>query len=184
MVAPNLQSPNIGNYYIGRGISYIKLEGESEYLDCGNITMAEWQVKPTILAHYSSRVGVRTKDFVAVTELEAMLNVSMEEFTARNMGFAMLGSSRESPDESSIVIDMFSTPLLRGAFKFVGTNSVGPQWTFEFPLCQFSPNKAVSLISSGSGAWGAIDLQLDVLKDPTTGQFCIATATDFVASGG
>lgn len=183
MVAPNLQSPNIGNYYVGRGICYVKLLGESQYQDCGNVTAFEFQVKPTLLEHFSSREGVRKKDYVVVTELAATLNVSMEEFTARNVGFAMLGNSRESPDVGHIVIDMFSTPLLQGAFKFVGTNTVGPQWTFEFPLCTFTPNKAMSLISSGSGQWGAIDLQLDVLKDPTTGQFCVATATDFLASG-
>lgn len=184
-VAPNLESANIGNYYIGRGICYTKLEGEAEYLDAGNVTLFEFQVKPTILPHYSSRIGVRVKDFTAVTELEATLTISMEEFTARNLGMALLGTSRESPaGPSNIVIDMFSTPIIRGAFKFVGTNVVGPQWTFEFPLVQLTPNKVVSLISQGAGSWGTIDLQGDVLKDPTTGQFCVATCVDFVASGG
>lgn len=184
MVAPNLESPNIGNYYIGRGVCYIKLEGEAEFLDCGNVTAFEYQAKPTILPHFSSRVGVRKKDFVAVTELEATLMVSTEEFTARNMGFALLGSSRESPSgPSNIVVNMFETPLIRGAFRFIGTNSVGPKWTIDFPLVQLTPSKAVSLISQGSGSWGSIDLQADVLLDPVTGQFGIATCEDFLASG-
>lgn len=182
VVAPNLASPNIGNYYIGRGICSIKLEGESVYQDCGNVTAFEFQVKPTILAHYSSRIGVRKKDFTAVTELEATLMVSMEEFTARNMGMALLGTA--TGGAGSISISMFETPLVRGAFKFVGTNSIGPQWTIEFPLVQLTPNKAINLISQGSGTWGSIDLQADVLLDPTSGEFATATATDFVASGG
>src|SRR5260370_22671727 len=103
--------------------------------------------------------------------------MQLDELTARNRAFALLGITQES---GKVDIHMFDQPLYYAAIKFVGPNVAGPQWTFTFPLVIITPNKAMSLISAGSGAWGTIDLQADVLKDTTTGQFCIAEATDFV----
>ena len=36
MPTPNLTSPNIGNYYVGRGYLSMKLQGESVFTDMGN----------------------------------------------------------------------------------------------------------------------------------------------------
>src|SRR5215831_13097245 len=97
MVAPHEHSPNVGNYVVGRGIAYIKLvppslNPDAAYVDCGNVTEFTFQVKPTRLEHYSSRIGVRKKDLVVVTEVAATLTVTLEEFTARNLGMAILGN--------------------------------------------------------------------------------------------
>lgn len=174
MVAPSFAAPNVGNYYVGRGYLSMKLAGDADYVDCGNCTTFEFQAQPTLLNHFSSRQGVRTKDLVVVTELSATLNMSLEEFTARNMAAYMLA---DMPAESgNFEIDMFSQPLLYAAIKFVGTNDVGPKWTIIFPQCTISPQNAISLIASGSGDWGKIDLQADVGKDPVTGKFATATA--------
>ena len=83
MVAPHEVSPNIGNYVVGRGIAYIQLvppslNPDAGFVDCGNITEFTFQVKPTRLEHFSSRVGVRKKDLVVVTEVAATLTVVME----------------------------------------------------------------------------------------------------------
>src|SRR5262245_55298672 len=95
MVAPG-PSPNIGNYVVGRGIGYVKLippstTPDADYVDVGNITEFTFSVKPTRLEHYSSRIGVRKKDLVVVTELAATLTMILEEFTARNLAMATLG---------------------------------------------------------------------------------------------
>jgi len=177
MVAPTFASPNIGNYYVGRGYVSMKLTGDPDYVDCGNCTLFEFQATPTLLNHFSSRVGVRTKDLVVVTELSATLRISLEEFTARNMAAYMLA---DMPAESGgFQISMFSQPLIYAAVKFTGTNDVGPKWSFEFPQCTISPQAAISLISNGSGEWGTIDLQADVGRDTVTGEFCLATCPDF-----
>lgn len=173
MPAPG-PSPNIGNYVVGRGIGYIKLvppslNPDGAYVDCGNITEFTFQVKPTRLDHYSSRVGVRKKDLVVVTEIGATLTMVLEEFTARNLGFAALGAS--SPG----FVTVLSEPLIYAAFKFVSTNIVGPVWTYEFPLCIFTPSKAISLLPTGSGTWGAMDFEVDVLFDQVSGTFGTAT---------
>lgn len=165
----SLESPNIGNYYIGRGILSIKLLGEEVYTDCGNVPTFEFQAKVTQLDHYSSRTGVKVKDFTAVIEISGSLTIVMEEFTARNMGFALLGipTGGESPEDETI--DIFSSPVIYGAVQFVGDNDVGPNWTHQFPLVQLSPNKALALISGNT--WGTIDLMGDVLYDQESGTF-------------
>ena len=185
MVAPHSTSPNVGNYVVGRGIGYVKLvqpslNPDTAYVDCGNITEFTFQVKPTRLEHFSSRIGVRKKDLVVVTEIAATLTVVMEEFTARNLGFACLGISGQSPPGTHTV-SILSEPLIYAAFKFVSTNIVGPQWTYEFPLCIFTPNKAISLLPAGSGSWGALDFEADVLFDDVSGTFGTASATDILS---
>jgi hypothetical protein len=169
-------SPNIGNYVVGRGIGYVKLvppslSPDANYVDVGNITEFTFALKPTRLEHYSSRVGVRKKDLVVVVEVAATLTMILEEFTARNLGLAVLGNTTSSP------ITILSEPLIYAAFKFVSTNIVGPQWTYEFPLCLFTPTKAISLLPTGSGSWGQMEFEADVLFDDVSGGFGTATDT-------
>jgi hypothetical protein len=66
----------------------IKLLGESGYTHVGNCPTFEFQAKVTQLDHYSSMTGVKVKDFTAVTEISGSLTMVLEEFSARNMGFA------------------------------------------------------------------------------------------------
>jgi hypothetical protein len=173
-VEGSLVSPNIGNYYIGKGEVYIKLLGESKYTACGNCPQFEFQAKVTQLDHYSSMTGVKVKDFTAVTELSGTLTIVLEEFTARNIGFALLGLPTGGPSPVPDVIDIFADPVIYGSVKFVGANDIGPVWTTIFPLVSLKPNKALSLIGN---TWGTIDLMGDVLFDQTSGGFGTATVS-------
>lgn len=170
----SLESPNIGNYYIGKGAVSIQLLGESEYTPCGNCPTFEFQAKVTQLDHFSSMTGVKVKDFTAVTELSGQLTMVLEEFTARNMGFAMLGLPTGGPSPVPDTINIFSDPVIYGAVKFVGANDIGPQWTVNFPLVSLKPNKAVALIGN---TWGTIDLSGDVLFDAKSQGFGTATTS-------
>lgn len=170
----SLLSPNIGNYYIGKGIVSIKLLGESAYVDCGNVPLFEFQAKVTQLDHFSSRTGVRVKDFTAVIEIAGSLTMQLEEITARNMGFALLGLPTGGPSPTPDTINIFSNPVIYGSVKFVGTNDIGPLWTVTFPLVKLSPSKALGLIAN---TWGTIDLEGDVLFDSVAQTFGTATVT-------
>lgn len=170
----SLLSPNIGNYYVGKGIVSIQVLGEPAFVDCGNVPQFEFQAKVTNLDHFSSRTGVRVKDFTAVIEISGMLTMQMEELTARNMGFALLGLAAGGPSPSHETIDVLSSPVIYGAVKFVGTNDIGPIWTVTFPLVKISPSKAISLIAN---TWGTVDLEGDVLFDQRTGTFGTAVVS-------
>lgn len=172
----SLVSPNIGNYYIGRGLVSIQLLGESRYTPCGNSPQFEFMAKVTSLDHFSSMTGVKVKDFTAVTEISGSLTMVLEEFTARNMGLALLGlptSSGPSTMENEI-IDIFSDPVIYGSVMFVGANDVGPVWTTIFPLVSLKPSKAIAFIGN---TYGTLDLLGDVLYDRLSGGFGTATAS-------
>ena len=173
----SLTSPNIGNYYIGRGAVSIQMLGEDIYTPCGNSPQFEFQAKVTQLDHYSSMTGVKVKDFTAVTEISGSLTMVLEEFTARNMGFALLGlptNSGGSPLEEIETIDIFADPVIYASVMFVGANDVGPQWTTTFPLVSLKPSKAIAFIGN---TYGTIDLMGDVLYDRLSGGFGTAVAS-------
>jgi hypothetical protein len=174
LIAPGA-SPNTGNYYVGRGIAYVQLISpttptDPSMVDCGNVTEFTFQVKPTRLEHYSTRIGVRKKDLVVVTEVSATLTVIMEEITARNLGMAVLGNIQNSMPPAG-TISILAQPLIYAHFKFVNTNAVGPQYTYDFPVCLFTPTKAIGLLPTGSGTWGTLDFEADVLFDNISGSF-------------
>ncbi len=170
----SLTSPNIGNYYIGKGNVYVQLLGESGYTHVGNCPTFEFQAKVTQLDHYSSMTGVKVKDFTAVTEISGTLTMVLEEFSARNMGFSLLGLPTGGPSPTPDTIDIFADPVIYGSVKFVGANDIGPNFTVIFPLVSIKPNKALALIGS---TWGTIDLMGDVLYDHHSGTFGTATVT-------
>jgi hypothetical protein len=176
---PHSASPNVGNYRVGRGFCSVQLAGDAAPIDVGNVVMFEFELKPTLLPHYSTRVGVQKKDLVATTRLDATLTMALEELTAHNMQMALLGTSGKVG--STYTIDALSTPQIYAAVNFTDTSAIGPEWSAFFPLVLFTPNKVLSLISGGSGAWSTIDLQADVLFDNHTGLFA-AFSSDDIAS--
>jgi hypothetical protein len=138
----------------------------------GNVTSMSFTPKITKLDHYSSRQGVKKKDLSVATVLEAEIKLVAEEFTARNIQMALLASYSNSGE--LVTLDVLTEPLRKCAFKFVGTNDVGPQWTFIFPVVTLTPTGSLDAISD---EWGKIELTGDVLADPNTGFFGTASCT-------
>ncbi len=177
-----LASPNVLNYYVGKGIVSIQFlndafeSGDPDYIDIGNVTSLEFTPKVTKLDHWSSRTGTRKKDRVVATAVEAELKFVAEEWTARNLQMALL-ASLESPSGTIQTLDLLTRPLRACKLKFVGTNDVGPKWNFEFLNVTLTPSAALNPISD---EWGKIELTADCLADPTTGVFGTAFA-DFPA---
>lgn len=170
-------SPNVENYYIGKGIVYIKLTADADWVDIGNVPEFEFTPEVEKLDHFSSRAGVRSKDRSVVLEKAATIRMVMEEWTARNLSLALLGSVDDAnPDE--VTIDIFSENSIQAQLKFVGTNEVGPKWTFEFPNVEFIPSAALNPISE---EWGGIEVTGDVLFDDATQSWGTAKG-DFATS--
>ncbi len=163
-------SPDIKNYYIGKGIVSIMLEGESTWRDVGNVTVFEFTPTITKLDHFSSRQGVKVKDRQVVTEKGGTLKMTMEEFTAENLALALLGiQSVNSAGQDEI--DIFAASEVRAKVKFVGTNDVGPQWQLIYNQVDFVPDAAINPISDD---WGNLQVTGDVQVD-STGSFGLAT---------
>jgi len=85
-------SPLTSQYYIGKGIVSIQLEGDLTYRDIGNVPTFEFTPDIQTLPHFSSRYGVRAKDLEVVTEKNASLNIVMDEFTYDNLMLAFMGA--------------------------------------------------------------------------------------------
>jgi hypothetical protein len=166
--APNIVSPAIGNYLVGRGYLSMKLQGESSFQDMGNCTRFTFQPTPTRLDHYSSRFGVRKKDLTIVTQLDAKLTMTLEEATVRNMAIQAMGIALESGSDR---INIMAQPLFYAAVQFTATNSQGPQWNAMFPLVLLSPTSAFQLIAEGSGNWATMEVEGDVQLDAVTGEY-------------
>jgi len=86
-------SPLTSQYYIGKGIVSIQLEGEAAYRDIGDVPTFEFTPDIQTLPHFSSRYGVRAKDMEVVTEKNASLNIVMDEFTYENLMLAFMGDT-------------------------------------------------------------------------------------------
>lgn len=156
-------SPNVDNYYVGKGKVYIKLEGEADYVDIGNVP--EFEFTPTVdkLDHFSSREGTKTKDRSIVVQRSASLRMVMEEWTARNLALVLMGDVIESGNIVSI--DIFANNVAVAAVRFVGENDVGPKWTLEFPRVEFAPSSSINPISE---EWGTLEATGEVVESNGT----------------
>ena len=90
-------SPLVDMYYIGKGVVSIQLEGDTDFRDVGNVPVFEFAPDITTLPHFSSRYGVRSKDLEVITEKNAQLNITLDEFTYDNLMLALLGSPVVTP---------------------------------------------------------------------------------------
>lgn len=171
-----LTSPNVENYFIGKGIVSVKQAADADYVDVGNVP--EFEVTPNVtkLDHFSSRTGTRSKDRSIVTEKGLTLRMVLEELTARNLAMFLLGAVDDA-DPAAVSIDIFSQASFIAAVKFVGTNDIGAKWTYIFPQVEFAPSSSLNLISE---EWGNLELSGEILAQED-GSFGTATG-DYVES--
>jgi hypothetical protein len=91
-----LVSPLVTQYYNGKGIVSVQITSgltpDGAYVDIGNVPVFEFTPTINTLAHFSSRLGVRSKDLEIITEKSATLAMTMEEWTYRNLLMAFLGT--------------------------------------------------------------------------------------------
>jgi hypothetical protein len=80
-----LVSPLSSLYYVGKGIVSVQLAlplpADTVYRDVGNCPVFEFTPNITVLTHYSSRLGVRTKDLEVIHEKQATVNMRLDEWS-------------------------------------------------------------------------------------------------------
>lgn len=168
-MAQSLQSHNIKNYYIGKGVVSFQLNGTGTFRDIGNVPVFEFTPTLETLEHFSSRAGVKTKDRTVVISKGGTVKMGMEEWTAHNLAMALLGTvDVNSAGDHEIAI--FSQNAVSGALRFVGTNEVGPQWQLDFLKVDFIPSAAINPITD---EWGVLEVNGEV--SAVDGDFGTAT---------
>jgi hypothetical protein len=91
-----LVSPLTSQYYVGKGITTMQIMSglaapDALYVDVGNVPTFEFVPNVTVLTHYTSRLGIRSKDLEVIHEKQATLNITMDEFTYRNLQLTWMG---------------------------------------------------------------------------------------------
>ena len=89
-------SPSVQNYHIGKGVVTFTETGGSTARDLGNAPDFVYTPKVTKLEHFSSREGVKTKDFTAITEIGATIKLTLDE-TGKTWRFSRSGSRHTCP---------------------------------------------------------------------------------------
>lgn len=169
-------SPSVENYHIGKGIVSFKEEGGSSFVDLGNAPSFVWE--PTIekLEHFSSREGVKTKDFTAVTQVGATITLTLDEITPENLALFTLG------DNTGGTIEAFKNTEITGDIKVVGTNDIGEHVGFAGKV-SIIPSGSFSMITDEDD-FTVLELQAEVIKDDTTGSFGVFTFGDATTMSG
>ena len=92
-----LVSPLTSLYYIGKGIVSVQILAgitppDSAYRDIGNVPVFEFTPNITVLTHYSSRLGIRSKDLEVIHEKQASLTMHLDEWGFKNLQLAFMAT--------------------------------------------------------------------------------------------
>jgi len=86
-------SPTTDAYYVGTGMITWKGEGDTTARDVGNVNVFTLTPAVERLDHWNHRVGgIRKKDFSPVVQQTLTVNMTMDEFTAKNLEMALLAT--------------------------------------------------------------------------------------------
>lgn len=156
---PDFTSPNVNNYQIPKGDVYFTPAG-GERRHMGNAPAAELTLDVETLEHFSSRTGVRTKDFTAVTGKTGTLALTLDEITKENLRIALLGGAVSTDTEGNYSFEIGTVSEVNGRVEIIGTNDIGPKYSFDFPSVTFTPSGALGFISD---EYNNIELEGEVL---------------------
>jgi hypothetical protein len=151
---PTLQSPNVNNYAVGKGVLLAKKEGDTLYRYMGNVTAMELSPTLETLDHFSAMAGIKSKDKTVILSAGGELVITMEELTADNLALFLL-SDVDMTDPDMPVLDIFSEDLVSAAVKYIGTNEIGPRWLMEFNKVDFVPSGTFNPISD---EWASLEV--------------------------
>jgi hypothetical protein len=167
-------SPSIQNYHIGKGIVSFKEDGASTFVDLGNAPSFVWS--PTIekKEHFSSREGVKVKDFTAITQTGATIKMTLDEINGENLALFTLGEVGTDTD-GNVTVAAFQKTEKAGIFKVVGTNDIGQQVDFE-GRASVNPTGDFSFITDADD-FSTLEIECEVQKGDD-GNFGVFTVRD------
>jgi hypothetical protein len=150
-------SPNVQNYHIGKGIVTFKETGSATFIDLGNAPSFVYSPNVEKKEHFSSREGIKTKDFTAITQISATIKVTLDEITPENLAMFALGDLASDGTITGLTKAEFT-----GTLKVVGTNDIGQHvgWTGDI---SFVPSGDFSFITD-SDDFSTLELEAEVQK--------------------
>lgn len=161
-------SPDVQNYHIGKGIVSFKEAAAVDFVDLGNAPSFVWEPTIATLEHFSSREGVKTKDFTAITQVGATITVTLDEITKENLRLFTLGEIGTADVDGSIPVSAFKNTEITGDIKVEGTNDIGQHVSFLGTI-SIIPSGSLSLITDADN-FSTIELKAEVQKS-TDGDF-------------
>lgn len=126
------------------------------WTDLGNCSKFTWAAEVETLEHFSSRLGIKTRDKKVVTTQKGKLTLVLDEITEDNLALAVLGVTTGGSTE------IFAKSQVDVQVKLEGSNTVGDQFDWFWGAVSIIPGKEVSLIGDG---WTEIELTGEVLAD-------------------
>jgi hypothetical protein len=171
-------SPDVTNYHIAKGIVSFKETGGTAFTDLGNAPSFVYTPAVTKLDHFSSRTGVKTKDFVAITQVGASIKFTLDEITGLNLTFFAL-SDTDTTVPGEITLSGLSKAVFTGDIKVVGTNDIGQKVDFTATV-MFVPQGDFNFVTD-KDEFTVITIDAEVQKNATDGSFGTWTVHDTVA---
>ena len=154
-------SPNVQNYHIGKGIVSFKETGGSGFVDLGNAPSFVYSPTVEKLEHFSSREGVKTKDFTAITQVGATVTFTLDEITGNNLAFFALAEQGTDTD-GNITLSGLTKTEFTGEIKVEGTNDIGQHVDFLANV-SFVPSGDFSFITDEDN-FTVIEIEAEVQK--------------------
>lgn len=173
-------SPDVQNYHIGKGIVSFKEVGGAAFVDLGNAPSFVYTPSVEKKEHFSSREGIKTKDFTAVTQIGATIKIQLDEITGENLAIFALGDI-DTTTPGAATINGMSKAEFVGDIKVEGTNDIGQQVDFTATV-SFVPSGDFSFITD-SDDFTVIELEAEVQKG-SDGTFGVWVVRDTATGGG
>lgn len=142
-------SPNISNYFIGKGNLYFTPTGGVER-HMGNAPSIKITPKITKLDHFSSMAGIKSKDQSLILSKEATIDLTLDEITVDNLAIALFGVSTTNT-AAQAGFNILSESEVTGSLRFNGTNEVGNKFDATISSVSFTPNAGFDFISDNEG---------------------------------
>lgn len=156
-------SPNIDNYFSGKGIVKIKRLDLAETLfrDVGDCPIFELTPNVAKMEHYSSRGPTRFRDRTDISQKTLAVRIQFDELTAENFAIALMAhaTSGSSGSHYAYQMDIMSAAEVQAAVRLVGTNAIGAPVQIDLANVTFSPSAAVNMIME---QYGSLEIQGDV----------------------
>ena len=155
---PAYTSPDVRNLAVGAGEIEFKPDGAPAYVHLGNVPNFEFKMKTKMLDHHAPYNGIKVKDYTWTIELEAEVEIVMEELTARNLQMLMLGDiGTDLSGRTTVTITARNSVI--GALRYTANNEVGPRWFIDLLAVTFNTDGGFDPITSRKNDFSKITVK-------------------------